>query len=110
MEISAITPHAANLVDPQIGALQAASKKNPNGQDAKIADSCKQFEAILWRQMLEKALAPMLSTPEGGADQTGTYNYFLTNTIADEVSSGSSGISSSLYAQLAYKNQPVTKL
>ena len=109
MEISAIAPNAATLVDPQLGALQAASR-NPNSEDAKIADSCKQFEAILWRQMLEKALAPMLHTPDGGADQTGTYNYFLTNTIAEEVSSGSSGISSSLYAQLLSKNQPASKL
>jgi hypothetical protein len=48
----------------------------------------------------------MLHTPEGGADNTGTYNYFITNTIAEEVSGGKSGISSSLYAQLLNKNQP----
>jgi len=109
MEISSISHNAASLIDPQIGALQAAAR-NPNSQDAKIAESCKQFEAVLWRQMLEKALAPMLHTPDGGADPTGTYNYFLTSTIAEEVSNGSSGISSSLYAQLLNKNQPASKL
>jgi len=107
MEISTIAPNAAQFVEPQVGALQAAAK-NPNSEDAKIADSCKQFEAILWRQMLEKALAPMLHTSEGGADKTGTYNYFITNTIAEEVSGGNSGISSSLYAQLLNKNQPTS--
>ena len=107
MEISSITPNSASFQDPQIAALQSAAR-NPNSQDAKIADSCKQFEAILWRQMLEKALAPMLHTPEGGADKTGTYNYFITNTIAEEVSGGNSGISSSLYAQLLNKNQPTS--
>ena len=105
MEISAITPHAANLVDPQIGALQAASKKNPNGQDAKIADSCKQFESILWRNMLEKALQPMMNQETPGADKTGTYNYFLSNTISESVSGGANGISSLLQAQLLKKPQ-----
>ena len=109
MEISAIAPNAATFVDPQLGALKAASR-NPNSEDAKIADSCKQFEAILWRQMLEKALAPMLHTPDGGADQTGTYNYFLTNTISEEVSQSSNGISSVLYAQLINKNPTTSKL
>lgn len=107
MEISTIAPNAAQFVEPQVGALQAAAK-NPNSEDAKIADSCKQFEAILWRQMLEKALAPMLHSAEGGADQTGTYNYFIANTIAEEVSNGSSGFSSVLQAQLIHKNQPAS--
>ncbi len=107
MEISSIAPNPALLIDPATAGLQSAAR-NPNSQDAKIADSCKQFEAILWRQMLEKALAPMLHTPEGGADKTGTYNYFITNTIAEEVSGGNSGISSSLYAQLLNKNQPAS--
>jgi Rod binding domain-containing protein len=110
MEISSILPNTASLTDPGLGALQAAARNKPNSEDAKIADSCKQFEAILWRQMLEKALAPMLHTPDGGADKTGTYNYFLTSTIADEVSSGSSGISSALQAQLLNKNITSSKL
>lgn len=109
MEISSIAPNAATLSEPSLGALQAAAR-NPNSQDAKIAESCQQFEAILWRQMLEKALAPMLHTPEGGADPTGTYNYFLTNTIAEEVSSGSAGISSVLQAQLIRKTPTATNL
>lgn len=109
MEISPLTPSASTFVEPQLGSLQAAVG-NPNCQDAKIAESCQQFEAILWRQLLEKALAPMLHSPEGGADKTGTYNYFLTNTIAEEVSSGSSGISSVLQAQLLNKNLNASKL
>jgi Rod binding domain-containing protein len=109
MEISSLTPHAPSLIDPGLGALQAAAA-NPNSKDAKIAESCKQFEAVLWRQMLEKALAPMLHTPDGGADKTGTYNYFLTSTIADEVSNSSSGIASVLQAQLLNKNLTASNL
>lgn len=98
-------------MNPEIGAMGAASQNpRPDGQDAKIADSCKQFEAVLWRQMLEKALAPMLHSSDAGADKTGTYNYFLTNTIAEEVSESSNGISSVLYAQLLSKNQNTSKL
>lgn len=112
MDISSITPQAGLLLNPQTGALADAAARNvrPNEQDAKIADSCKQFEAVLWRQMLEKALAPMLHSSDSGADKTGTYNYFLTNTIAEEVSESSNGISSVLQAQLLRKNQNTSKL
>jgi Rod binding domain-containing protein len=111
MEISSITPQAGLLMNPDLGAMAAAGKNSrPDGKDAKIADSCKEFEAVLWRQMLEKALSPMLHSTEGGGDKTGTYNYFLTNTIADEVSQGSNGISSVLYAQLVSKNPKTTNL
>lgn len=112
MEISSITPQAGLLMNPDLGALNAATGQNgrPSEQDAKIADSCKQFEAVLWRQMLEKALSPMLHSSDCGADKTGTYNYFLTNTIAEEVSQSSHGISSVLYAQLLSKNPTTSKL
>jgi Rod binding domain-containing protein len=112
MDISAITPQAGLLINPDTKAMGAvaAQQVRPDGKDAKIADSCKQFEAVLWRQMLEKALSPMLHSSDCGGDKTGTYNYFLTNTIADEVSQSSNGISSVLYAQLISKNPTTSKL
>ena len=99
-------------MNPNLGAMNAVAAQNtrPDGKDAKIADSCEQFEAVLWRQMLEKALAPMLHSTDCGADKTGTYNYFLTNTISEEVSQSSNGISSVLYAQLINKNPTTSKL
>jgi len=112
MEISPITPQAGLLMNPDLGSMSAAAglKNRPDGKDAKIADSCKQFEAILWRQMLEKALEPMLHSTEAGGDKTGTYNYFLTNTISEKVSEGSNGISSVLYSQLTSKTPKSSKL
>lgn len=111
MDISAITPQAGLLMNPELGAMAAAGKNSQtDGQNAKIADSCKQFEAVLWRQMLEKALAPMLHNSECGGDKTGTYNYFLTNTISEEVSDSSNGISSVLYAQLISKTPKSSNL
>ena len=74
MEISALQSNPLQLSDSSIGALQSALKngKNASPEDAKIADSCKQFESMLWRQMLDKALQPMLHSTENGADKTGT--------------------------------------
>jgi len=100
MEISALTPKIQTGLTPVNGKISSP-------EDAKIADSCKQFESILWRSMLEKALQPMMNQETPGADKTGTYNYFLSNTISDAVSGGSNGISSLLQAQLLKKPQSV---
>jgi Rod binding domain-containing protein len=100
MEISALTPQI------QAG-LTPANGKISSPEDAKIADSCKQFESILWRSMLEKALQPMMNQDAPGADKTGTYNYFLSNSISESVSGGPNGISSLLQAQLLKKPQSI---
>ena len=111
MDISPITSQPGLRMNSDLGAMTAAGKTSrSDGKDAKIADSCKQFEAILWRQMLEKALEPMLHSTESSGDKTGTYNYFLTNTISEKVSEGSNGISSVLYSQLTSKTPRSSKL
>jgi Rod binding domain-containing protein len=106
MDISVITPQVAQFTEQ----AQNAHGKFASKEDAKIADSCKQFEAILWRQMLDKALQPMLASQENSADKTGSYNFFLTNTISEAVSGSPNGISSLLQAQLIKKHQPVSAL
>jgi Rod binding domain-containing protein len=100
MEISALTPQIQTSLTPAKGKIASP-------EDAKIADSCKQFESILWRSMLEKALQPMMNQETPGADKTGTYNYFLSNTISESVSGGANGISSLLQAQLLKKPQSI---
>ena len=100
MEISALTPKIQTGLTPANGKISSP-------EDAKIADSCKQFESILWRSMLEKALQPMMNQETPGADKTGTYNYFLSNTISESVSGGPNGISSLLQAQLLKKPQTI---
>jgi len=100
MEISALTPKIQTGLTPANGKISSP-------EDAKIADSCKQFESILWRSMLEKALQPMMNQETQGADKTGTYNYFLSNTISESVSGGPNGISSLLQAQLLKKPQSI---
>jgi Rod binding domain-containing protein len=112
MEIPALHSQPLQTHDHELGALEAALKngKNSSLDDAKIADSCKQFEAMLWRQMLDKALQPLLHSTENGADKTGTYNYFITNTISEAVSGGPTGISSMLQAQLIHKSKTTNEL
>ncbi|MFM8830604.1 MAG: hypothetical protein ACKOHM_06315 [Spartobacteria bacterium] len=100
MEISALTPQIPSGLTPANGKISSP-------EDAKIADSCKQFESILWRSMLEKALQPMMNQDTPGADKTGTYNYFLSNSISESVSGGPNGISSLLQAQLLKKPQSI---
>jgi hypothetical protein len=108
MEISALTPKTLPGLTPMpSGAQTAAIGKISSPEDAKIADSCKQFESILWRSMLEKALQPMMNQDAPGADKTGTYNYFLSNSISESVSGGPNGISSLLQAQLLKKPQSI---
>jgi len=108
MEISALTPKMLpGLAASSVNAPVVANGKISSPEDAKIADSCKQFESILWRSMLEKALQPMMNQETPGADKTGTYNYFLSNTISESVSGGANGISSLLQAQLLKKPQSI---
>ena len=108
MEISALTPKTLPGLTPMLSNPQsAANGKISSPEDAKIADSCKQFESILWRSMLEKALQPMMHQETPGADKTGTYNYFLSNTISESVSGGPNSISSLLQTQLLKKPQSV---
>lgn len=99
MEIPALA--SINPASQAQEALQdAALGKIATGDPAKIADSCEQFEAMLWRQLLEKSLQPLLHSPESNADKTGTYGFFMANTLAESVTGTPAGISSLLQAQL----------
>jgi hypothetical protein len=86
-----------------ISSAHAGFAAQTEAQDArrKIADSCRQFEGVLWRQFLEKSLQPLLSQPSAEADKTGTYGYFLSNTISEAVSGGPQSFAAMLEAQLA---------
>ena len=67
-----------------------------------LAESCRQFEAILWRQVVDKAMTPMLSQSEGaqGADKTGVYNYFVSDHLAQAVAGAPRSFAQILEQQL----------
>jgi hypothetical protein len=99
MEIPAIAT-ISPAAQAQAALQDAALGKMSSGDQAKIADSCEQFESMLWRQLLEKSLQPLLHSPESNADKTGAYGFFMANTLAESVSGTPAGISSLLQAQL----------
>jgi len=103
MEISAAIP--VPRASQQAAASQPAVKPAPPDAMAKLKESCRQFEAILWRSVLEKSRSSESGGDEGGglesADKTGTYQYFVNDTIANSVSGLPSSFSSILFAALS---------
>lgn len=103
MEISAAisVPRASQ----QAAASPPAVKPAPPDATAKLKESCRQFEAVLWRSVLEKSRSSESDGQEGGGlescDKTGTYQYFVNDTIANSVSGLPSSFSSILFASLS---------
>ena len=67
-----------------------------------LAESCRQFEAILWRQVVDKAMTPMLSQSDGvqGGDKTGVYNYFVSDHLSQAVAGAPRSFAQILEQQL----------
>ena len=80
---------------------QPTSPAKPTPEQAKLHESCKQFEAIIWRSVLEKSGASMMGGEDSACDKTGTYQYFVNNSLANSVSGLPSSFSSILYSQLS---------
>ena len=103
MEISAAisVPRASQ----QAAAGPNAVKPTPPDATAKLKESCRQFEAVLWRSVLEKSRSSQSDGEESGGlesgDKTGTYQYFVNDTIANSVSGLPSSFSSILFASLS---------
>ncbi len=74
-----------------------------SGEAKKLQESCRQFEAVIWRSVLEKSSAPLDegASKESGGDKTGTYQYFVNDTIANSVTGLPSSFSSILFAALS---------
>jgi flagellar protein FlgJ len=82
---------------------------NPNvSQLDKIDQACKQFEAVLLRQILGEARRTVISSG-GEQDSTvsGIYNDMVTSQLADSISrSGTFGLAKSLESQLVRQVLP----
>jgi hypothetical protein len=109
MEISAAIPPE------RVQSLQPANRPVGGAKSArevaKLKESCTQFEAVLWRSVLEKSGSAMLGGEDASSsDKTGTYQYFLNNTLANAVSGLPSSFSSILFSQLSchLKTGPAT--
>ena len=67
------------------------------------ADACRQFEALLLRQVLSQARKPLLNTKaEGGGTCSSIYRDMVTDQLAESMSkAGGLGLAKSLDTQLA---------
>ena len=99
MEITAAI--SAARVQPLPAASPTAGGAKAAAEDAKLKESCKQFEAIIWRSVLEKSSASMMGGEDSNCDKTGTYQYFVNNNLANAVTGLPSSFSSVLYSQLS---------
>ena len=86
----------------------AASKSVPDSD--KLKEVCKQFEAVLLRQILgeaRKTVIPSSGNPD--SNTSGIYNDMVNNQMADSISrSGAFGLAKSLEAQLVHQVLPKT--
>ena len=75
---------------------------NPNvSQRDKVDQACKQFEAVLLRQILGEARKTVISSGEQDSTVSGIYNDMITSQLADSISrSGTFGLAKSLESQL----------
>ena len=86
MQISSLHP---SFADPSLG-LGGASDRQ------KVSESCKQFEAGVWRSFLEKAMTPSTKASQN----SGVYQYFQTETLAQRMAGRPGGFAAHLEAQL----------
>jgi Rod binding domain-containing protein len=77
----------------------------------KVKEVCRQFEAVLLRQILGDARKTVISSgdPEENSTTAQIYNDMINNQLADSISrSGGLGLSKSLEAQLVHQVLPGT--
>ncbi len=81
---------------------------NPNvSQRDKVDQACKQFEAVLLRQILGEARKTVIASGEQDSTVSGIYNDMVTSQLADSISrSGTFGLAKSLESQLARQVLP----
>jgi flagellar protein FlgJ len=97
MDVLPLQPRV-NAADLPIEQLAA----NPNvSQRDKVDQACKQFEAVLLRQILGEARKTVISSGEPDSTVSGIYNDMVTSQLADSISrSGTFGLAKSLESQL----------
>jgi Rod binding domain-containing protein len=104
MNISALQSQAAvKSADVPLDKLAS----NPNlSEPQKAAEACRQFEAVLLRQILGDARKTVISSSISGAKSTtaGIYQDMVNNQLADSISkSGAFGLAKNLQAQLVHQ-------
>jgi flagellar protein FlgJ len=105
--------HISALQQPHINPANVPLEKlaaDPNVSDKdKVAEACRQFEAVLLRQILQETRKTVIASTETPDDATasGIYNDMVNSQLADKISrSGEFGLAKSLQAQLIHQVLP----
>lgn len=102
MELSPLSfPGNSFGADTALSPLRPAGSLQKPNEEQQLKDSCRQFEAILWRSVMSNAKPPSITGEGDSADPTGTYQYFYNDTVANAVSGSSKGFADALYQQLS---------
>src|ERR1035441_2995993 len=98
MDIPALQSHVNASVVPFD---QLAANLNVSQND-KVKEACRQFEAVLLRQILGEARKTVITASgKGDSNETGIYNDMINNQMADSISrSGAFGLAKSMESQL----------
>ncbi|MDB6022598.1 MAG: hypothetical protein JWQ04_2455 [Pedosphaera sp.] len=86
--------------------------KNPNVPQAeKVQEACRQFEAVLVRQILTEARKTVISSSvQSDSNASGIYNDMINNQMADRLThTGGFGLAKSLESQLVRQVLPKAK-
>lgn len=98
MELPALQAHAATARPP----LERLAGNRQLSEAAKVAESGRQFEAVLLRQILGEAMKPVFKSEfTARSAQAGIYQDLVVNQLAEQVTSaGGLGLATSLNRQL----------
>lgn len=100
MSIPSIKPHFP-VAEPTPLGTESKTGVAASSDDKKIADSARQFEAMMVRQVLSETFKPSPTAKGQGMPGGDIYQGFMTDTVADNISKGGSlGISHLLQSQL----------
>ncbi|MGP8202019.1 MAG: rod-binding protein [Limisphaerales bacterium] len=104
MEIPALQ---SNVKASSIPFEQLAANPNVSKED-KVKEACRQFEAILLRQILGEARKTVITSSENkDSNEKDIYNDMVDNQMADSISrSGTFGLAKSLEKQLVHQVLP----
>jgi flagellar protein FlgJ len=104
MDISSLQPKVKASAIPF---EQLAGNPNVSSSD-KVKEACRQFEAVLLRQVLSEARKTVIpSSATSDSNETGIYNDMINNQMADTMSrSGAFGLAKSLEKQLVHQVLP----
>lgn len=100
MDIAALQSHvkASDLPFEKLAGNKSVSESD------KVQEACRQFEAVLMRQILQEARKTVISSGESESSSKGIYDDMINNQMADSMTrSGGIGLAKSLQAQMVHQ-------